>query len=97
MEINNLLKKQKRLRPDRTYSVVPLRMPDDVIADLQRVAPQLGIPDYQTLICYYIGKSLHEDLARLKSSVLEDMICSLKRQGISEEVIHRAIVEMVNG
>ena len=45
-------------------SSVTLRMPDDVVEDLKRVAPTLGFAGYQPLIRAYIGKGLRIDLAR---------------------------------
>ena len=69
-------------------------MPDDVIEDLQQVAPKLGIPDYQALICHYVGKGLREDLERLDHTPVDELIESLKRHGVSEETIHDAVSDM---
>lgn len=91
MNINTL---KKRLRPDRSSSVVQVRMPDDVIADLERIAPKLGIPDYQALICHYVGKCLREDLERFEHDPVDELVNSLKRHGVSEETINEAIAEM---
>jgi len=41
---------QKRLRKDRPMVTITLRMPEDVIEDLKRVAPVLGFSGYQPLI-----------------------------------------------
>ena len=58
-----------RLHRDRPMSTVTLRMPEDVVADLKRVAPQLGFSGYQPLIRAYVGQGLRADLARLDGSV----------------------------
>ena len=39
-------------------SSVTLRMPEDVVEDLKRVAPTMGFAGYQPLIRAYIGKGL---------------------------------------
>ena len=91
MNIHNL---KKRLRQDRPTSVVQIRMPDDVVEDLQRIAPKLGIPDYQALICHYVGKGLREDLERLDNTPVDELIESLKRHGVSEETINEAVADM---
>jgi hypothetical protein len=42
--------------------MVSIRIPDDVIEDLKRVAPILGFSGYQALIKAYIGQGLRADL-----------------------------------
>jgi hypothetical protein len=91
MKINNL---RKRLRQDRPTSVVQIRMPDDVIEDLTRIAPKLGIPSYEALICHYVGKCLREDLERLEHSPIDELLESLKRHGVSEDTISEAVADM---
>ncbi len=48
-----MAKLRKRLRPDRPMTTISLRMPEDVIEDLKRVAPLLGFSGYQPLIRAY--------------------------------------------
>jgi hypothetical protein len=91
MKINNL---KKRLRKDRSTSIIQVRMPDDVIEDLKRIAPKLGIPGYQALICHYVGKCLREDLEKLENTPVDELIKSLKRHGVSEETINEAVADM---
>lgn len=91
MHINTL---KNRLRPDRPTSVVEVRMPDDVIADLNRIAPKLGMPNYQAVICHYVGKGLREDVERLEHTPVDELIESLKRHGVSEATIHEAVEDM---
>ncbi|HIG42324.1 MAG TPA: hypothetical protein EYQ14_17560 [Gammaproteobacteria bacterium] len=90
---NNDLK--KRLQKNRTMTPVSIRMPDDVVADLKRVAPQLGFSGYQPLIRAYVGQGLRQDLARLENVPnLEPFIESLRRHGVKEEAIAGAIAEV---
>ena len=71
-------------------------MPDDVIEDLKRIAPKLGIPDYQALICHYVGKGLREDVERLDHTPMDELIESLKRHGVSETTIHEAVEDIAS-
>ena len=64
MKINKL---KERLRKDRPMITISIRMPEDVVADLQRIAPQLGFSGYQPLMRAYIGQGLRRDLERLES------------------------------
>lgn len=85
---------KKRLRRDRPMVPVTLRVPEDVIADLKRVAPTLGFSGYQPLMRAYIGQGLRVDLARLDAGPnVEAIVKSLRRQGVAEKVIKEAIGE----
>jgi hypothetical protein len=72
---------------------VTLRMPEDVVEDLKRIAPTLGYAGYQPLIRSYIGKGLRVDLARLDEGSVPRLIASLKRRGVAESVIRQALAE----
>ncbi len=72
---------------------VTLRMPDDVVDDLKRVAPLLGHSGYQPLIRMYIGQGLRQDLARLDASELDGLVNSLRRKGVDEAVLAKALAE----
>jgi len=82
---------KQRLRKDRPMVAVTLRMPEDVVEDLRRIAPQLGFSGYQPLMRAYIGQGLRVDLERLEGEPIMRLIESLKREGVSEEVLARAI------
>jgi hypothetical protein len=76
-------------------ATISIRMPEDVVEDLKRVAPVLGFSGYQPLIRAYIGQCLRKDLERLDQNPgLERLLESLRRQGVEEEVINSAIAEM---
>ena len=92
MKSNNM---KQRLQKDRTMVPVSIRMPQDVVSDLKRVAPQLGFSGYQPLIRAYVGQGLRQDLARLESAPgLNTFIESLLRQGVDEHVIAEAMAEV---
>jgi hypothetical protein len=92
MKINKLA---KRLQKDRPMTMVSIRIPDDVIEELKRVAPVLGFSGYQALIKAYIGQGLRSDLERLESSVeISALIESLRKQGVDDEIISTAIAEV---
>jgi hypothetical protein len=69
-------------------------MPEDVVEDLKRIAPQLGFSGYQPLVRAYIGQGLREDLERLESSPIARFVEALRHQGVSEEAIQKAIKEL---
>ncbi len=87
----------QRLQKDRPMTMVSIRIPDDVIEDLKRVAPMLGFSGYQALIKAYIGQGLRTDLERLESSVeVSALIKSLRKKGVKEEIISSAMAEAQN-
>lgn len=87
---------KKRLDKNRPMITVTIRIPEDVIEDLKRVAPLLGFSGYQPLIRAYIGQGLRADLERLEGDTVSALIASLKRRGVSDEVIHEALSEVVH-
>ena len=74
-------------------SSVTLRMPEDVVEDLKRVAPTLGFAGYQPLIRAYIGQGLRKDLARLDRPELTELEKSLRRHGVKSDVISAVLGE----
>jgi hypothetical protein len=87
---------KKRLEKNRPMSSVTIRIPEDVVEDLKRVAPLLGFSGYQPLIRAYIGQGLRVDLERLESEILTALVASLKRRGVSDAVIDEALSEVVH-
>ncbi len=84
----------KRLRRDRPMLAVTLRMPEDVLEDLKRIAPLLGHSGYQPLMRAYVGRGLRDDLARLEDSDINALVASLRRRGVDEAVLEKALAEM---
>ncbi|MDF5719940.1 MAG: hypothetical protein PUP91_05525 [Rhizonema sp. PD37] len=85
---------KKRLDKNRPMTVVTLRMPEDVVEDLKRIAPLLGFSGYQPLIRAYIGQGLRVDMERLENSTVTALIDSLKRRGITDELINEALSDI---
>jgi len=83
----------KRLRKNRSLVTTSVRMPEDVVQDLKRVAPVFGFSSDEALIRYYIGQGLRVDLERLNYLPTQTIIESLKRQGVPNLVIDKAIEE----
>ena len=88
---------KQRLRQDRPMTTVTLRMPEDVIDDLKRVAPLLGYAGYQPLMRAYIGQGLRADLARLEDAPIARLLENLKAQGVSEETLTKAPADLSAG
>lgn len=88
-------KLKKRLDRNRPMTTVTLRMPEDVVDDLKRIAPRLGFSGYQPLIRAYVGQCLRKDLERLDTDVISDLVSSLKRKGVSENLIEEALAEAI--
>ena len=77
-------------------TTVTIRMPEDVIEDLKRIAPILGFSGYQPLARTYIGQGLRSDLERLENDTVSSLIDSLKRRGVGDNVIQEVLNEIVN-
>lgn len=88
---------KKRLTRDRPMTTITIRMPEDVVDDLKRIAPMLGFSGYQPLMRAYIGQGLRSDLERLEGDTVPALIASLKRHGVSEDLIHEALSEVTQG
>jgi hypothetical protein len=91
MKIESL---KKRLDRNRPMTSITIRMPEDAIEDLKRIAPLLGFSGYQPLLRAYIGQGLRSDLERLEGDTVSALIASLKRHGVSDEIIHEALSEV---
>ena len=91
MKMSNL---KKRLQKTRPMTAITVRMPDDVIDDLKRMAPLLGFSGYQPLLRHYIGQGLRADLERLEDPRMEKLVESLKKHGVRTSVIRDALKEV---
>jgi hypothetical protein len=94
MKIENL---KKRIDRDRPMTSVTLRMPEDVVDDLKRIAPILGFSGCQPLMRAYIGQCLRQDLERLDNDTITALVSNLKRRGVSKKIIEEALSEVLNG
>jgi hypothetical protein len=86
---------RKRLDRQRPMTTISMRFPVDVLDDLKRVAPLRGFSGYQPLIRAYVGQGLRADLERLEQDPVTALVESLKRHGVSEEVLQEALAEVV--
>jgi len=84
---------RERLRPDRPMMSITMRVPEDVVEDLNRVAPRLGFSGYQPLIRAYIGQGLRADLTRLQTADPASIAGVLRRHGVVEDVIATVLAE----
>ncbi|MDP1779978.1 MAG: hypothetical protein Q8K73_06875 [Anaerolineales bacterium] len=91
MKINKLT---HRLQKNRPMTMVSIRIPDDVIEDLKRVAPMLGFSGYQSLIKAYVGQGLRTDIERLEGGIeISTLLESLRKKGVKEDIISSAMAE----
>ncbi|OBQ40043.1 MAG: hypothetical protein AN487_02895 [Anabaena sp. CRKS33] len=87
---------KQRLNKNRPMIMVTLRIPEDVVEELKQLAPILGFSGYQPLIRAYIGQGMRADLEKLENNTVNALIASLKRHGVSDDIIHEALNEVVN-
>ena len=88
---------KRRLDRNRPMTSVTIRMPEDVVEDLKRIAPILGLSGYQPLIRASVGQGLRQDLDRLENDAVAALISGLKKSGVSESVIEEALAEVAHG
>jgi hypothetical protein len=86
---------RKRLDKQRPMTTISMRFPVDVLDDLKRVAPLRGFSGYQPLIRAYVGQGLRADLERFEQDLVTALVESLKRHGVSEEVLQEALAEVI--
>jgi len=84
---------RKRLRKDRPMSTISIRVPEDVIDDLKRIAPVLGFSGYQPLLRAYVGQGLRRDLVKLENDQVGLVVESLRRRGVDDDIISEAVAE----
>ena len=84
------------LQENRPMATVTIRIPEDVIEDLKRIAPLLGFSGYQPVARTYIGQGLRADLERLENDAVSSLVDSLKRRGIDDQIIQEALNEVLN-
>jgi hypothetical protein len=87
---------KQRLDKNRPMITVTLKIPEDVVEELKQLAPILGFSGYQPLIRAYIGQGMRADLEKLENNTVNALIASLKRHGVSDDIIHEALNEVVN-
>ncbi|MDQ6968366.1 MAG: hypothetical protein Q9M14_06780 [Mariprofundaceae bacterium] len=84
---------KQRLKKDKAMSAITLRMPENVVNDLKRIAPDLGFSGYQPLLRFYVGQGLRRDLAIFDDGKVQRLVASLKRHGVDEALIAESLQE----
>lgn len=90
--LNERLK--KRLRKDRASTTITMRIPVDVVESLKALAPLKGFTAYQTLLKSYISEGLRRDEAQFDQHSAHKLAQVLKRRGVDEKVIEKALAEI---
>jgi hypothetical protein len=89
------MKKKLILHKDRPMRHISLRVPEDVLENLKRVAPLKGMSGYQALMKFYVGQGLRKDLrelwqldnaAKLEAVLVECGVEPEQRQEIMERL-----------
>ena len=88
---------KKRLSKDRPMTSITLRIPVDIVDDMKRVAPQLGFSGYQALLKTYVGQGLRKDLEKLENDNVTALVSSLKKHGVSDNIINEALADVAHG
>ena len=87
-------KLKTRLKKDRPMTSITMRMPIDVVDDLKQVAPILGFSGYQALLKAYVGQGLRKDLEKPENNNITELVNSLKKHGVSENIINEALADI---
>lgn len=91
MKINDL---KKRLEPERPAREVVLKIPEDVFDDLIKIAAKLGFSNSEALMRAYIGQGLRVDLERFDNNEISNLVESLRRHGVTDEIIASALSDL---
>ena len=84
-----------RLRRSKEEAVTPvtLNLPSDAVEDMKEVATLLGFSRVEALLRTYIGQGFRRDLERLNNAPVQRLADTLKKRGVSDEVIAEALAE----
>jgi hypothetical protein len=85
---------KRRLVKDRPMVSVTLRMPENVITDMKRIAPLSGSSGYQTLMRSYVGAGIREDLERFEGPAIAKLIERLRESGVPEVTLIKAASDL---
>ena len=82
---------KKRLSRDRAMTSITLRIPEDVVDSLKKIAPLKGMGGYQTLLKAYISEGLRRDEAEYSSDGARRLADMLKARGVDPGVVDAAV------
>ncbi|MFH1113452.1 MAG: hypothetical protein V1792_05985 [Pseudomonadota bacterium] len=84
------------MKTERKKMMVSLRMPEDVVENLKRMAPLKGMSGYQALIKYYVGMGLRRDLETLWLQEVPERIQGiLAKHGLTGDVQAELLEELL--
>jgi len=81
---------KNRLSKDRPMTSITLRIPVDVVESMKAIAPLRGFAGYQALLKSYLSEGLRRDEAQFATAREARLIETLKRLGVSPELIEKA-------
>ncbi len=82
--------RRQRNRPNTT---VEIRLPQDVLEDLNEMAPLFGMGSGQSLMRAYISEGMRKDELALNQPEVREMLEKLKRDGEPDEVISERLAQ----
>jgi len=84
------------MKTERKTMMVSLRMPEEVVEDLKRMAPLKGMSGYQALIKHYVGMGLRRDLETLWLREVPERIQDiLAKHGLTGEAQEDLLEELL--
>jgi hypothetical protein len=84
------------MKTERKKMMVSLRIPEDVVENLKRIAPLKGMSGYQALIKYYVGMGLRRDLEMLWLQEVPERIQGiLAKHGLTGDVQDELLEELL--
>jgi len=91
------MRKKMILSEDRPATTIPVKMPADVLNDLERVAQAKGMADCQPLIRLYVGHGLRKDLAELrKRDSAQEAMKVLGKYNVDPQIIDEVMAAMTS-
>ena len=88
---------KKRLSRDRAMTSITLRIPEDVVESLKKIAPLKGMGGYQTLLKAYISEGLRRDETEYLGGSTRRLADALKARGVDPGLIDAAIRDIGTG
>ena len=79
------------MKTERPSKPITMRIPEDVLEDLKKLAPRKGVTGYQGLIKLYIGQGLRKDLAAMR----EEEAAERARRVMEEHAVAPGVIEEV--
>jgi len=84
------------MKTERKKMMVSLRIPEDVVENLKRIAPLKGMSGYQALIKYYVGMGLRRDIETLWLQEVPERIQGiLAKHGLTGDAQNELLEELL--